>query len=107
MEEDGAFVYVALYGEVYHKDLTCRSINLSVQSTRIENISFLRGKNGQIYWECQRCTWESENKERVYYTDYGELYHKNIGCSAIKRTIEKISIDEIGERRPCSFCYDS
>lgn len=103
--ELGDFVYVALYGEVYHKDLSCRSINLSVQSTSIDNILYLRGKNGQTYKECQRCTWKEEGKESVYYTDYGEWYHKNIACSAIKRTVEKIPLEEIGQRRPCSFCY--
>ena len=105
LEENEDFVYVALHGEVYHKDLTCRSINLSVQSTTIEKVSFLRGKNGQKYKECLRCTWKKNSKERVYYTDYGEWYHKDIACSSIKRTVDKISIEDIGERRPCSFCY--
>lgn len=105
LDEKEDYVYVALYGEVYHKDLLCRSINLSVQSTTVERIDYLRGKNGQIYKECQRCSWEDEEKERVYYTDYGEWYHKNIGCSSIKRTVDKIQKEEVGSRRPCSFCY--
>lgn len=105
LEDAGNYVYVALSGEVYHKSLSCRSINLSVQSTSIEKISSLRGKNGQKYKECTRCTWKDERKERVYYTDYGEWYHKYIGCSSIKRTVEKIRMEDIGERRPCSFCY--
>ena len=105
LEEVGDYVYVALSGEVYHKDLSCRSIDLSVQSTPIETVAYLRGKKGQKYKECTRCTWKEERKERVYYTDYGEWYHKDIGCSSIKRTIEKIQIEDIGERRPCSFCY--
>ena len=106
IEEQGEYVYVTLYGEVYHKDLTCRSINLSVKSTTLEKVFYLRGKNGQKYKECTRCTWEDSTKERVYYTDYGEWYHKNIACSAIKRTVEKIQMEEIGNRRPCSFCYE-
>ncbi len=105
IEESGDYVYIARSGEVYHKDLTCRSINLSVHKTSIESISSLRGKNGQRYKECSRCTWENNSRERVYYTDYGEWYHKSIACSAIKRTVDKIRIEEIGERRPCSFCY--
>ena len=105
LEESEGYVYVALYGEVYHKNLSCRSINISVKNTGVENISSVRGKNGQRYKECLRCTWENENKERVYYTDYGELYHKNISCSSIKRSVDKISIEDIGDRRPCSFCY--
>lgn len=104
-KEAGNYVYVALHGEVYHADLSCRAINLSVQATSIESISFLRGKNGQKYYECTRCEWKDTKRERVYYTDYGSLYHKNIACSAIKRTVEKIKIDEVKDRRPCGFCY--
>ena len=70
-------------------------------------IIFLRGKNGQCYYECSRCDWKDEEKETVYYTDYGTLYHKDIRCSSIKRLVEKIKLEEIGERRPCHFCYES
>lgn len=104
-EEDANYVYVTLHGTVYHANLSCRSINLSVQATSIGSIPYLRGKNGQIYYECSRCDWKDSKKERVYYTDYGTFYHKDIGCSAIKRTVEKIKLEEIGQRRPCSFCY--
>ena len=104
-DEDDAYVYVTPTGEVYHGKLTCRVINLSVKQTTIDRISSLRGKNGQKYYECSRCEWGDSKKERVYYTDYGELYHKNIACNAIKRTVEKIPIEDIGSRRPCSFCY--
>ncbi|MBQ8518851.1 MAG: hypothetical protein IJ455_04480 [Agathobacter sp.] len=105
MEEEGDYVYVTTYGTVYHVNLSCRSINLSVQDTTIDRIPYLRGENGQKYYECTRCEWKDSKKERVYYTDYGSLYHKDIACSAIKRMVEKIKIEDIGERRPCSFCY--
>lgn len=105
MEEEGDFVYVTAHGTVYHVNLSCRSINLSVQDTTVGMIPYLRGKNGQKYYECNRCEWKDSNKERVYYTDYGTLYHKDIACSAIKRTVEKIKLEDVGERRPCSFCY--
>lgn len=105
-EEEGEFVYVTTYGEVYHEKLTCRSIHLSVKAATIEEIPYLRGKNGQRYDECRRCEWKENGIERVYYTDYGTLYHKDIACSAIKRLVEKIKIEDVGNRRPCSFCYE-
>ena len=105
--EEGNFVYVTVHGVVYHANLSCRSINLSVQDTTIGMIPYLRGENGQKYDECNRCEWKDSKKERVYYTDYGTFYHKDIACSAIKRTVEKIKIEDVGERRPCSFCYGS
>ena len=106
-EDEGEFVYVTTYGEVYHASLSCRSIQLSVKAATIEEIPYLRGKNGQRYYECSRCEWKENEIERIYYTDYGTLYHKDIACSAIKRLVEKIKIEEIGNRRPCSFCYES
>ena len=106
-EAPGGYVYVTETGEVYHKNIYCRSIHLSVKSCVVEEISSLRGKNGQRYYECDRCEWISEKKERVYYTDYGTLYHKDIACSAIKRMVEKIKIEEIEGTRPCNFCCES
>ena len=103
-EESEDYVYITSHGEVYHANINCRSIRISVKSTLINEIGYLRGKNGQCFYECSRCEWKTDKKERVYYTDYGTLYHKNIACSAIKRTIEKIKKEDIGERRPCSFC---
>ena len=102
--EEGECAYVTPSGEVYHVTLSCRTLQLSVKKTSIFEIDSLRGKDGQKYYECGKCKWEDSNRERVYYTDYGTLYHKNIGCSSIKRNINKISIEEIGTRRPCSYC---
>jgi uncharacterized CHY-type Zn-finger protein len=104
---DGSMVYVTTYGEVYHTDLSCRSLQLSIKRTTIDKISSLRGENGQKYYECNGCDWNESNKERVYYTDYGTLYHKDITCSKIKRTIQKIEFEEIGNRRLCSYCSES
>lgn len=106
IEEDGKYVYVTKTGEVYHASLNCRSIRCSVRETSIEKIPYLRGKDGQKYYECNRCEWKDSKKERVYYTDYGTLYHKDSACKTITRVVEKILIDEVGNRRPCSFCYE-
>ena len=102
---DENVVYVTPNGEVYHSSLTCRSINLKVRTATIKEIPNLRGADGQKYYECTRCIWDDENKERIYYTDYGVRYHKSISCSALKRNVEKIDLKDVGDRRPCSFCY--
>ena len=105
-EGEGEYVFVTPSGEVYHAEVTCRSIHLSVKPASLDEISYLRGKNGQKYYECTRCDWKDSKKERVYYTDYGTLYHKDIACSAIKRTVEKVKIEDVKDRRPCSYCYE-
>lgn len=103
---EGDYVYISADGEVYHASLSCRVLDLSVKETSLDLISSLRGENGQKYYECNRCEWSDSRKEKVYYTDYGVLYHKDISCSALKRVVEKVKPEDAGERRPCSFCYE-
>lgn len=106
-EDNEEWVYITPNGEVYHTDISCRTLKLSIKTTSLSTVEELRGLNGQKYYECHHCDWQDNNTERVYYTSYGVLYHKDISCSSLKRTIEKISLDEIGDRRPCSFCSES
>lgn len=106
-EDNGAWVYVTPNGEVYHTDISCRSLKLSIKTASLDEVEELRGLNGQKYYKCQLCDWEDKSIERVYYTGYGVLYHKDISCSSLKRTIEKVSLEEVGDRRPCSFCSES
>jgi len=70
----------------------------------LSEIGDYRGVDGQKFYPCSRC--KKEDCQVVYYTDYGTLYHKDIACSAIKRLVEKIKIEDVGNRRPCSFCYE-
>lgn len=105
--ESGEWVYVTPNGEVYHTDITCRSLKLSIKTATLGEVEELRGLNGQKYYECPLCDWKEDQSERVYYTDYGVLFHRDISCSSLKRTIEKISIEEIGNRRLCSYCQKS
>lgn len=99
------WVYVTSSGEVYHSSMECRSIKISVKASYYPQIKELRGENGQKYYECSHCAEEIMDQEKVYYTDYGVLYHFDISCSAIKRSVTKIDISEVGTRRKCSFCY--
>lgn len=99
-------VYITETGDVYHKTLECQSIKLSIQKAIGIKIPFLRGKNGQKYDACSRCVTVFKFYNHYYYTDYGTLYHSNMDCSAIKRTVMAIDISEIGNRTPCSFCYE-
>lgn len=99
------WVYVSATGTVYHKTMDCRSIRVSVRQTAYSNIEGLRGKNGQKYYPCSSCVEEVLNQEIVYYTDYGVLYHKDISCSPLKRTVTRIPLSEVGNRTECRFCY--
>ena len=99
------WVYVTSSGEVYHSSMECQSIKISVKPSYYPDIEGLRGENGQKYYPCSRCAEEITGQDKVYYTDYGVLYHKDISCSAIKRSVMKVDISEVGMRRKCSYCY--
>lgn len=99
------WVYITETGTVYHKDTSCRSLDLSIQEGILAEMSELRGSNGQRYYACDRCVNTLEDNTPVYYTDYGRLYHESLECSALKRTILRVLLSQVGERPPCSFCY--
>lgn len=103
-EELSTYVYVTPSGNAYHKTSKCRSLDLSVEQIHINKIATLRGENGQKYYPCSMCS-KSNKTTYVYYTKYGYLYHVDIACSSIKRTISKIPITEIGSKTPCNYCY--
>jgi len=105
-EEGGEWVYITPDGTAYHSSAKCQSLDLSIRRAMMEEIENLRGKNGQKYDACSRCLKEKRNGGYVYYTDYGRLYHKELSCSALKRTIHKIKKSMIGNRTPCKYCYE-
>jgi hypothetical protein len=104
--EAGNYVYICASGDVFHASLSCQALDLTIQETSIDAIGNLRGKNRQKYYECSKCKWKDSRKEKIYYTDYGEFYHKDISCSNLKRMIEKVRLEDVDMRCPCSFCYE-
>lgn len=102
----GEWVYITETGSVYHRDTSCRSLDLSIQQGALKEVSLYRGKNGQKYKPCNRCIEKENENDVVYFTDYGDLYHKKLTCSALKRTISKVLLTQVIDWRPCSFCYE-
>ena len=103
--EQERWVYITKTGSVYHKNTSCRSLDLTIQETLYRNIHKIRGKNGQKYYPCNKCMKSMEDTKKVYFTDYGKLFHGKVSCSALKRTIERVLFSQVGSRRPCSYCY--
>lgn len=99
------YVYISQSGEVYHASSNCRSLRLSVKQAPYSKIETLRGLDGQKYYPCSGCTKKSAYNVSVYYTEYGTLYHSDISCSALKRTVIQIPLTDVGDRRKCRYCY--
>ena len=101
---DDTYVYVTLYGTVYHKSTSCSYLDLSIQAVSVSELDTLRNKSGGIYYACSSCDAEGADGT-VYITDYGTEYHTSLNCSRLKRTVYKIALSEVGSRGPCSKCY--
>lgn len=104
---DGAceeeMVYVTEHGEVYHRNISCRHLKLSVKSTSLSGIDKLRNNDRAKYYPCEYCA-EKITAGDVFITDYGNRYHGRVDCAGLKRKIYAIPISEVGARRPCSDC---
>ncbi|MBR4027453.1 MAG: hypothetical protein IKJ01_07870 [Lachnospiraceae bacterium] len=101
--ESSTYVYVTESGSAYHASKDCRALDLSIEKTTRTQIPSLRGSDGQKYYACSFCNKKEE--VYVYFTKYGTLYHSDIGCGALKRTILRVKRFEVGNRKACYFCY--
>jgi len=102
------YVYITETGTAYHATAQCNYLDLSIRRVRISSVRTLRNRNAHKYNPCSRCVAENCGGNGLVYcyiTDYGEYYHQSLSCSSLKRTVIRISIDEIDGRTPCRKCY--
>ncbi len=109
MDEENAkeFVYITKTGEVYHTFRDCTHLTLSIRSISKENVTVLRNEYGERYTNCPMCMECSEKEERAenyYITLNGNKYHGTLSCSALKRTVYCVTMEEVGNRELCGRC---
>ena len=100
---DEEYVYITEDSEVYHRDRLCSHIRLSVRETSASLIPFLRNSDGAGYRPCRICH-SSLSDGRLYITTDGDRFHNSITCSALTRTVTRIRLSEVKDRRCCSRC---
>ncbi|MCI8416967.1 MAG: hypothetical protein HFI33_05605 [Lachnospiraceae bacterium] len=96
-------VYVTPYGEVYHRDMECRHLKLSIQMTTQAGAEAGRNKNGDRYHACSGCCSE-QGSGSVYVTDYGNRYHQDLNCQGLKRTVYLVFASEAQGKGVCKSC---
>lgn len=96
------YVYVTATGRVYHEDLECTHLKLSVRMTDKASLESLRNNNGAIYHACEKCG--AQAGDTVYITSEGNRYHSSLSCSGLKRTVKQVSKEEAGNMNACSKC---
>ena len=96
--------YVAENAQVYHVRSDCTHLKLSIREVSLVEALSARNENGGKYTECSKCD-ESEMRGMVYIARDGDFYHKNRGCSGLKRTIYTMTIEQAKTKyRRCSRC---
>jgi hypothetical protein len=104
-DEADKYVYVTESGSVYHTNLSCAYLNPSIRGVFDEQLSSERNVNGAIYYQCPSC--KNKGFTGIWYvTDYGTNYHTTLTCPGLKRTINRMKLQEaIDKGYPhCSKC---
>lgn len=97
-------VYITSSGTVYHRDLDCQHLKISIRSVLPANLPSKRNRSGGKYYPCSLCG-KKELKNGVYYlTDEGDRFHTMKSCSGLKRNIMTIPLSEAGGRSACKRC---
>lgn len=90
-------VYVTDYGLVYHEDMACTYLEMSIRTIRPEDAK-------EQYAACEFCKRENKEGNTYYVTDYGQRYHTTLDCSRIKRNIYAVPLEEAYALGGCSKC---
>ena len=101
-EGEGETVYVALNGSVYHRDPDCSYIRVKIHSASVAEMDRKRSSDGSRYYACS--CYGAHPSPTVYYTRYGNRYHGSLGCSALKRTAQKVPLSSVSGWKACSKC---
>lgn len=97
------YVYVTIYGEVWHETTDCTYLDIDVYETRRNVIGGLRNENGEKYRLCELCG-DAQWGDVVFYTPQGECYHKERKCSSLVRYIRAVAWAENLPYRACNRC---
>lgn len=101
-QQEEKIVYVTTTGRVYHRDVDCTHIRLSVKTVSKSELAKKRNASGGKYHACEKCG--SAAVSSVYITDYGDKYHSSLHCSGLKRNVKEVSESELKGWKPCSKC---
>ncbi len=102
-EDAGEYVYVTKYGQAYHRSLSCPYLKPSIHALSANIVGDSRNISGGKYKSCPLCKGK-KNLGTVYITDYGDVYHSSLNCSALKRSVNRIKLEDAGSYHACGKC---
>lgn len=96
-------VYLAEYASVYHENINCTHLRLTIREVTLQEAKSARNEYGARYKECSKCRG-APYKGTVFVGKEGDCYHYDVGCSGLKRTILTVPRKQAQGYRPCSRC---
>lgn len=100
--EKEEYVYITETGNKYHRLQNCTYLQVDIRGTKGWEIDDLRNQSREKYYACESCRPVKEGL--VYITDWGNRYHGESDCKALKRTVFIIPLSKAKERGACSKC---
>ena len=97
-------VYVTDSGSVYHTDPDCTHLKLTVTSIPRSGLKTARNLSGAKYRRCRYGGSMYPDSANVLVDPYGDTYHTSAACQGLKRTVNKVRLDELSGMRECSDC---
>lgn len=101
--QEETIVYMAEYGEVYHKSRHCTHLALSVRVAAFSHLAEMRNQSGGRYTPCEYCK-DQGSFGVAYVAEQGNRYHFSLGCQGLKRTVKGIYLSQISGVPACSKC---
>ena len=96
-------VYVTDSGTVYHTDPGCSHLKVTVVPTTKEGLKKARNKSGHKYKQCPYCG-RSSGTGQYYIDPYGGRWHTSLSCPSLKRSVNKVPLDECDHLHECADC---
>ena len=96
-DKENQVVYITEYGIVYHSDMDCTYLDITIQAVN-------RGDIPEGYALCERCKDPGKTQAQVYITKYGERYHTTLECSGLHRNIYAVPLSDVYGIGGCSKC---
>lgn len=87
-EDAEEMVYVTETGTVYHGSRDCSYLRQVLRGIETGKLKTARNSGGGKYYPCEVCRPKGEGI--VYITEYGNRFHKDESCSALKRTVREV-----------------
>lgn len=104
-KENDEIVYITETGKVYHTSKKCTYLTRAIQMVSVGEIDTHRNLSGGKYYKCEKCIHKNmQITGNVYFTAYGDRYHRLKDCKTLVRYIKEVKLSSVVERQKCSKC---